>query len=455
MNDKKLFLSGAEAAARAVNESEVKILKCGLSELPLKIFTYTESKLEIVPHPSPAHFLPSSAGLRVFLCFEENEFVLYFFTILPILLRKNSGGIVILIISNRKEEKTGRFPPFLSTLADTAGVPFLEASSPSTIYKAIKDGYKNSEAFQLPVIIRISRDLLSYHQSCAGGEKENITVKPHLSKETLNSETYNNQEENFSNIEKRLKDYHQNVEKIKDEVSFSKNYFEQYKSPFFCAGCPLSAMLHIFKKGLYANGLSLNDILLYTNLECIKDVDSDWLGHFESLSFASVVDWVEALLETKYHKPLVLFINSDALTPPLKEKLSKSLKTVLLFIFDDNCRRERNNFPKITPQNGEKIDIYNMKKSSIMVKNALAQNKVSLFKSDGNIFYEKKKFFIVKDNCTGIETCRNNCLEETLCPAITLSPLNKAEILQDVCIRCGLCSEICTYNAIKKVRKLK
>ena len=449
MKGEKLFISGAEAAALAVNEEEVNILKCGSSESALKIFSFTEKKPEITQTVNTSSFLISVVGLRVFLCFEEKDFIPHFFTVIPSMIRKNSGGVVILLLSSE-----GNYLPSVSKLSFDSGIPFIEAFSPSDLYHKTKEGFKNSESFHLPIIIRAKKYILDYYQCCIRGEKEKISLTPYLFKESLSEETYENLNSKFLEVKERFKLYSNSVQNT-NETKSNECKLPLFKSKFFCAGCPLILLLHIFKKGLYLSGLSLDDVVLLTNLECIKDVDSDWNKRFESLSLSGPIYWALALAEAGYSKPSVLFVNSLALTEDFKAKIARFESPNLIFIFDDNCRRKRNNLLTITPLPAEKLDVYNIKKGSKIIRSAFTKNAVSYFRIDGNLQIEKKKFVVIKESCIGIDKCKENCLEEILCPALSVTLAKKAEILQEECIKCQLCIEICPANAIKKVRKLK
>ena len=52
------------------------------------------------------------------------------------------------------------------------------------------------------------------------------------------------------------------------------------------------------------------------------------------------------------------------------------------------------------------------------------------------------------------ETCTNcrDCINEIACPAFYLDNGNPA-INEDMCIGCAVCSQICTENAIKPMKK--
>jgi len=54
------------------------------------------------------------------------------------------------------------------------------------------------------------------------------------------------------------------------------------------------------------------------------------------------------------------------------------------------------------------------------------------------------RYFIIPENCTGCMVCLRNCPEE----AISGEKQEVHVIDQDKCIRCGICREVCKFDAV-------
>jgi len=54
------------------------------------------------------------------------------------------------------------------------------------------------------------------------------------------------------------------------------------------------------------------------------------------------------------------------------------------------------------------------------------------------------RYFVIPENCTGCMVCLRNCPEE----AISGEKQEVHVIDQDKCIRCGICREVCKFDAV-------
>jgi NAD-dependent dihydropyrimidine dehydrogenase PreA subunit len=55
------------------------------------------------------------------------------------------------------------------------------------------------------------------------------------------------------------------------------------------------------------------------------------------------------------------------------------------------------------------------------------------------------RFEIIPENCTGCTLCARNCPAD----AIDGSPREVHVIDQEKCIRCGICRNVCNFNAVE------
>lgn len=256
------------------------------------------------------------------------------------------------------------------------------------------------------------------------------------------------------------------------------------RPPVFCPGCPHRATYYIIKRAVASekvNAVYLGDIGCYTlgvnppfratdTSYCMGSSIGLSMGIFratDQFPIATIGDstffhaGIPALINSIYNRSGILVVVFDNLITAMTgfqphpgtgvSALGQKARTIAI---EDIAKAIGVNFVKV-------IDPYNINESVKIMREAIAfvlKNKepavvVSsrecalrayrrILKSGKSI----KRYFIDENVCTKCLTCINTFA----CPAIMIKD-NKVVINSDLCIGCGVCKQVCPYNAIKEV----
>ena len=105
------------------------------------------------------------------------------------------------------------------------------------------------------------------------------------------------------------------------------------------------------------------------------------------------------------------------------------------------------------------VDPTNMAQTFDVVKRELEADHLSVIISQAPcVLYPKKverdKFFTFLNNCTACSMCsRINCQAITRSGELTEKGRNKWHISEDLCTGCGLCIQMCKFDAIRPISR--